>query len=224
VKRLLAVSHFLEEQLVRDGYLREKVAFVPNPVVPTEGAGVVEGPPGLLVCAARLVSMKGIPHLIEALKTIEEEEWTLWIVGDGAERGALGGLVERLELSSRIKFLGKKTRKEVTALFRAATAVVQPNLGPEGFGLSVAEASALGKPVIAYDVPGLNEIIENEKTGLLVKYGDKMGLGLALSRILENPELGKQMGEAGASRIKDRYSVEKHREETLKNYLLALSS
>lgn len=133
VKRLLAVSHFLEEQLTRDGYHRAKVAYVPNPVEAAEGGDTVTPPSSpLLVTAARLVPMKGISHLIEALKKIEDEEWTLWIVGEGAERPKLDALVSKLELSSRIKFVGKKTRRETTEIFRAATAIVQPNLGPEG--------------------------------------------------------------------------------------------
>ena len=226
VTRILSVSHFLEEQLLRDGYLRKQVAYVPNPVEASEekdGDPKIDPPAGpLLVTAARLVPMKGISHLIEALKAIEDDEWTLWIVGEGPERERLGALTEKLELSSRIKFLGKKTRSETAAIFRAATLVVQPNVGPEGFGLSVAEASLLGRPVIAYDVPGLNEVIEHEKTGLLVKYGDKSALWMAISRVLENPDWGRDLGAAGTMRIVANYSRETHLVETMKQYELAL--
>jgi glycosyltransferase involved in cell wall biosynthesis len=222
--RILAVSHFLEEQLIRDGYRRSQVAYVPNPVEAPPASVGSDFPPNLLVAAARLVPMKGIAPLIEALKSIEDEEWTLWIVGEGSEREPLGNLVEKLELSSRIRFVGRKSRAEISTIFRAATAVIQPNLGPEGFGLSVAEASLLGKPVIAFDVPGLNEIIEHEKTGLLIKHGDRTALGLAISRVLDNEEWSRSLGEAGSVRVRDRYSREKHLEETLKNYALALEA
>ncbi len=222
VRRLLAISHFLEKQLLAEGYKPSRVSFVPNPVEPMDCPAALGTPENLLVCAARLVPMKGIDHLIWALKTIEEEPWSLWILGDGPEREYLAKTVEKNELSSRIRFLGHRPAQETLGIFKSAVAVIQPNLGPEGFGMSIAEASALGKAVIAYDVPGLNEVIENEKTGLLAKYADPSSLALAISRILNNQDLRKSLGEGGRTRMQSLYSPQQHLESTIKNYLLAV--
>ena len=166
--------------------------------------------------------LKGFHHALEAFKSIEDESWHFWILGDGPERERLGALVEKFELSSRVRFLGRKSADETAAIMEAAMAVVQPNLGPEGFGMTVAEASALGKPVVAYDVPGLNEVIEHEKTGLLATFGEISSLALSFSRLIENEELRVALGEEGKKRMAALYSPERHREETLKNYALAM--
>ncbi len=222
VHRLFAVSHFLQAELMREGYRKAKISFVPNPISIPTGLPKVTVPKNLLVGAARLVPLKGFHHAIEALKSIEDEAWQFWILGDGPERERLGAMVERFELSSRIRFLGRKSAAETAAIIEAAIAVVQPNLGPEGFGMTVAEASAMGKPVVAYDVPGLNEVIEHEKTGLLAKFGDVSSLALSLSRLVENETLRNSLGEEGRLRMAALYSPERHRDETLKNYELAI--
>lgn len=222
VRRLFAVSHFLRHQLINDGYPEGQVAYVPNPL-DLPPVKPVDVPQNLFVGAARLVSLKGFHHAIEAFKSIEDAPWHFWILGDGPERERLGQLVEKHELSSRIRFLGKRPLNETLSLLASATAVVQPNLGPEGFGMTVAEASALGKPVVAYDVPGLNEIIEHEKTGLLASFGDVASLALCLSRLIESAELRDRLGGAGQARMKERYSPEAHLTATLENYEFLLS-
>jgi glycosyltransferase involved in cell wall biosynthesis len=174
------------------------------------------------VSACRLVPLKGLSHAISALKTLENEDWQYWIVGDGPERERLGALVEKLELSARVRFLGKKSQTETRGILAMAHAVLQPNLGPEGFGMTAAEACVLGVPVLAYDVPGLNEIVVNEQTGILAKFGQVENLALGLSRLLENETWARELGYAGRQRMLQHFSPEIHLRETLKNYQAAL--
>jgi glycosyltransferase involved in cell wall biosynthesis len=95
---------------------------------------------------------------------------------------------------------------------------VQPNRGPEPFGLSVAEANALGTPVIAADLPALSEIILNQETGLLFRPGDSQHLSEVISRLLQDEKLRQQLASQGIDRIKKEFSPENHLKKTIAVY------
>ena len=208
MRGIIAISDYVRDTLVRDGYPAERVWRLYNPVpLPTiathEGAG---HPKNLIVCAARLVSLKGIDWLIRALKPLESLEWTLWILGDGPERESLAALVDKLGLRKRIVFQGRKPFPETRTIMAASALVAQTNVGPEGFGLSVAEASALEKPVVAFDIPALNEVIEDGKTGMLVPLRDLPALSDAIYKILTDTDFARRLGKKGRERVAAHFS------------------
>ena len=82
-----------------------------------------------------------------------------------------------------------------------------PSVRPEGFGLSLIEAMAQGLPSVATNVGGPAEIIEHGRTGLLVPPGDANALARALRSLLEDPELRRTLGEAGAADVRERFSL-----------------
>jgi glycosyltransferase involved in cell wall biosynthesis len=96
--------------------------------------------------------------------------------------------------------------------------VAQSNLGPEGFGLSVAEASAMGVPVVAFDVPALNEIVIHGETGFLARPRDPESLAECLKILLENDELALSFGAAGRKAIGRRFTPEGHLQATFSAY------
>lgn len=217
-KKIIAISEYVKNTLIEDGFPTEKIATVCNPVSVDPVSPLENAPNPLIVCASRLVELKGIDFLIHALKEIQNEPWTLWICGDGPLRADLTNLVGSLDLTAKVVFKGRTNREETTRILQAATLVVQPNIGPEGFGLTVAEAQSLGKPVVAYDIPALNEIIENEGTGLLVKPKSISELSQKIEKLLKDPALRTQFGNAGRERIKKLYSPEAHLRATLEVY------
>lgn len=215
-----AISSYVKDCLVNDGISADKIRILSNPVTTDEPLPnpASNTPPNLLVVASRLVKLKGIDILLKELNLIREEPWTLWIYGDGPERNALESLCSSLGLSHKVSFKGLQPHREVQKALLSATAFIQPNQGPEGFGMAVAEASQLGVPVVAFDVPALDEVIEPEVTGLLVPLHQPGALSEAILRATRSLEFQQRCKEGGPKRMRERYSLTNHLNQTLQTY------
>jgi glycosyltransferase involved in cell wall biosynthesis len=99
--------------------------------------------------------------------------------------------------------------------------VVMPSLR-ESFGIVALEAMAMKVPVIASRIGGLAEIVVNEKTGFLVPPGDADALAEAIRTLTENPEMRRNMGEAGRQRVAEVFSIESTIRRTEELYLECL--
>ena len=92
----------------------------------------------------------------------------------------------------------------------------------EGIPRALMESMALGLPVVATDVPGTHSLIKSEQTGLLVESGDALGMSKALSKIMADPELARQLGQSGKKHVQtrfDEYTVA-DRVEEIYNHIL----
>ena len=108
-------------------------------------------------------------------------------------------------IEQNVHFLGY--RRDIPDLLGLTDIVIMPSLR-ESFGLAALEAMAMKLPVIASRIGGLEEVVEHEKTGLLVAPGDAAALAEAILRLAENPEMGKKMGEAGRRRVERCFGLE----------------
>jgi spore coat protein SA len=119
-----------------------------------------------------------------------------------------GLLLQRLAsgpLAERVHFWGGMPQDGIRQHYQAATVLVNPSFS-ESFGMSLVEAMASCKPVIASRVGGMVEVVDEGKTGFLVESGDVEGLAQAICQVLENPEEAKCMGTAGRQRVLDYFS------------------
>jgi glycosyltransferase involved in cell wall biosynthesis/ribosomal protein S18 acetylase RimI-like enzyme len=148
----------------------------------------------------RLVAEKGIPELIEAAAMLGPEV-TVFVVGphDPDKDDDLGE--EPLEKGRRegVRFLGM--RRDIEALYGAFDIFVLPS-HREGFPRAAMEAAASGLPVIATDIRGCRQVVEDGVNGLLVPVRDPARLAEAISRVASDPDLRREMGEASARRAK----------------------
>jgi glycosyltransferase involved in cell wall biosynthesis len=157
----------------------------------------------VIFTAARLHNQKGHAHLLEAAALVPDALFLL--AGDGPERARLEGRARQLGIEGRVRFLGQ--RRDIPELLAICDLFVLPSLY-EGLPLSLLEAMAAGKPVIAAAIPGNDEIIIDGKTGLLVPPGSAADLAASIRRLLSDSALAAQFAEAGKDRVVRNFSAQ----------------
>src|SRR5256885_15766713 len=148
-----------------------------------------------LLFVGRLNAQKGVDHLLYALSEMKTKA-SLDIVGDGPDREDLVRLARDLGLTPRVRWHGQVPQTRLPDLYRQAAAVVVPSVD-EGLGLSAVEALLCETPVVAFDSGGLRDVIQHEKTGLLVQPGDRAALAKTLDNLLSRDGRGAHLGKAG---------------------------
>jgi glycosyltransferase involved in cell wall biosynthesis len=150
---------------------------------------------------SRLRHEKGIDILIEAFNQVSKNaaQAHLVLVGDGPDAPKLRALVRTFKLEHRVHFIGVANWERAMQYMALMSIIVVPSRF-EGFGLTAAEAMAMGKPVVASTVYGLKEVVHSEVTGLLFKPEDVSELAQHVSLLLKDSALRQRMGNAGQSR------------------------
>jgi len=151
--------------------------------------------PRRLLFVGRLSVQKGVDYLLRALALMTTPA-SLDIAGAGEERERLEGLAQQLGISDRVRWIGVLPHGELAQLYRSAAAVVVPSL-EEGLGLVAVEAQLCETPVVAADSGGLPDVVQHERTGLLVPPADAALLARALDDLLSRPDRGASLGKAG---------------------------
>lgn len=160
-----------------------------------------------LLCAGRLVPVKGLTTLLRAWPSVlkDEPRAILLLAGEGPDEQPLRAQAAALGLAGSVRFLG--FREDIPSLLACAEALLLPSLN-EGFGMALLEAMAMGKPVVASAVGGVPELVLDGRTGLLVPPADPGALATAIRRLVEDPRAARQMGEAGRERARMSFSRE----------------
>lgn len=155
-----------------------------------------------IICVGRLVQRKGQSLLIEACAALRERGMpvTLTLVGDGPAREALEAQVRRSEVAAQVRFMGAVGHDAVLPMLRAADIFCLPSFS-EGVPVVLMEAMAHSVPVVTTQIMGIPELVENERTGLLVAPGRVDVLVDALGRLVADPELREQLGARGREKV-----------------------
>jgi len=167
------------------------------------GAGA--GP--LLLFVGRLERLKGVDIAIRALAELRRrghDEVRLLVVGEDARRASNGDsemarlkrIAEEAGVRDRIEFVGSVAHHELPFFYAAADACLMPSYN-ESFGLVGLEAQACGCPVIGSGVSGIRSVVRDEVTGFLVDGNDPAAYADRVERLLDDPELARQMGRRG---------------------------
>lgn len=161
--------------------------------------------PPKLVMVARFSPQKDHSVLLKALAEVKERPWTMELIGDGPLLPQVQALAAELGLGERVRFLGRRLDVDVL-LAQAQIFVLTSNW--EGLPLSILEAMRAGLPVIASNVGGVPEAVEEGVNGFLVPRGDVLTLSERLAGLMENPDLRGAMGQASRLRYEQYFSVE----------------
>ena len=161
-----------------------------------------------LLCVGRLIPVKGHLVLLRALAQarLQVPALALDIAGHGPLEPALKAYARELGLDDAVRFLGFVT--PVQRAFEDAAVVVVPSLG-EGFGMVALEAMERARPVIASAVGGLPEIVEDERSGLIVPPGDAEALASAMVELTRDLRRAAEMGHAGRLRAVEAFTPER---------------
>jgi len=216
--RLIVVSKAIERKIREEGRYGAPVSLIYNGVdlqrynhqqpccTFRDEFGIPEGVPVVGV-VARLEAEKGHRTLIDAWPVVlasHPDAWLL-IVGEGSERNSLEAQAATLGISDRIVFTGR--REDVPAVTAALDIAVLPSYR-EAQGLSVLEAMALSRPVVASNVGGIPEMIEEGISGLMVPPGDCDALAGAIVRLLSDHPLADMLARRGHDLVHERFCIE----------------
>lgn len=181
------------EKIMKKMDAKRKLGFAPEEI--------------LLGCVARLYKFKGHEYLIRAMpKVIEENpKAKLLIIGDGEMKVNLVKIRDKLGLSNSILFLGE--RKDVPEILSAIDIFVFPSLR-EGMPGALMEAMAAGLPVIATDIDGNKELIQNGENGILVPVKDSEHLTSAINNLISNPNSMHDFAKNARDTIKNEFGIE----------------
>jgi len=161
-----------------------------------------------LLFVGRLVDKKGIEFLLAAMPLVLQKhpEQTLTIVGDGPLKQSLHKLSEEYGIARQVRFAGSILNQDIPAYLRSAAITIFPSVvtdsgDQEGTPVAVMEALACACPTILADYPGAEDIMSDGENGLVVPQKSPEHIAQAITRLLDDPGLQCQLGEAGRARV-----------------------
>ena len=167
---------------------------------------------GSLLFVGRLVKKKGVRYLVDAIPLILKRypQVHLLIAGDGPEKGALKRQVAKLGIGDHVHFLGAIENECLAALYQKSDIVVFPSVvaddgDREGFGLVLVEALGCECATVVTDLPAMQDIITDGKTGLVVPQRNTRLLAEKVLSLLDDPGLRQSLGKEGRRYVAELY-------------------
>ncbi len=213
IDRFVAPSAFLKRKLVEGGFDPARVAVVPNFVDLDSYRALPEK--GYFVYLGRLLYEKGLDYLVRAVSKLETGR--LVIVGEGSVEGDLRALARELG-TDRVEFAGHKSGEALRRLVAESQFVVLPSRWYENLPFAIMEAMACSKPVVASNLGGIPEMVDDGATGMLFPMGDVDALADRLRRMLGDRPAREEMGRRGREKAERLYGREVHYERIMEIY------
>jgi lipopolysaccharide heptosyltransferase II len=233
-KRVIVLSNVIARHMIEDFAVpHDRIRLIPRSVdlekfkylSPDKKRGL-EFNVGII---GRITPLKGHLYFIKAMAKAARliPHLKIWIVGDApssrqAYKEQVEVLVRRLGLGHCTEFLG--TQRNIPEILMNLDLVVLATTTHEAFGRVIVEAQACGVPVVATEVGGVVDIIENGRTGLMVPPSDPQSMAEAVVRIFKDPGLARELAERAYAKVKEKYNVELMVKNTLDVYTDALNN
>jgi glycosyltransferase involved in cell wall biosynthesis len=216
-KKYIAVSEFLKKELIKSGIKTEKIEVIYNgldfeePCARQKRRLVIGG-------IGRLDQIKGFDILIDAFAMLKNKRLRLKIAGVGAELENLIKQANTLGLENRVEFVG--FIDDVKKFLDSIDVYVQPSRS-EGFGITVIEAMSRQLPVAVLPNGSLPEIVRDGENGLIAKSSSSKDLAKEISRLIEDYDFSKKIGEKARLEVIKKYDKASWHKKTVEVYLEA---
>ena len=168
-----------------------------------------------MLAVGRLIEKKGFADLVRACSLLHGDGFSFRcrIVGKGELEAELRALIAELGLEEQVELAGPIPREQLLDVYPRASVVVAPCVigadgNRDGLPTVLVEAMALGVPVVATDVTGIPELVENGRTGLLVPQHHPEALAAAIRRVLAEPAWAESLVRAGRARVEREFDLE----------------
>jgi glycogen synthase len=204
---VLVITTRLYRLLASEGIDENRIHVIPPGVNPSLFEGPFEDPfagvgkPRVLF-VGRLAPQKGVGTLVEAAALLEDPGAQVLLVGDGPERRALEREAERIGVGDRLHFVGFVAHERLPAALAHADLLVLPSLYEE-LGTVLLEAMQAALPIVASNIGGIPDVIEDGLNGVLVPPGEPEALARAINRLLADRDLACRLSEEAQERAKD---------------------
>lgn len=202
-----------QREMLAPFYPPAKTALIPCGVPVAEFTRDAAPLPGVrFTTVSRLVPQKGVDHCLRALAELPRGLAHLDVIGDGPERPMLEALTDALGLRGEVIFHGAQPPAGVRAALAQSTALLQHSLDTpdgwfEGFGVTVAEASAMEVPTVASRCGGLLDQVLDGETGFLVPQRDHKAMAAAMLQLANDRALRDRMGQAARHRAEAMFGM-----------------
>jgi glycosyltransferase involved in cell wall biosynthesis len=214
----IAVSRYVAESIIKEYHLQSNdVVVIPNAVntdLFNPGVAHIKAKELFfrdsqkkILFVGRLEYHKGIFYLIKAFSMLKKDipKAKLVIVGEGKLKNGIKSFIDALNLENSVKILGGVESEYLPSIYAASDLFVLPSI-MEGFGIVLLEAMATGKPCVTTMVGGIEDVVIDGKTGIIVPPADTVSLYHAMKTILVNDDLAKKLGMAGRKRVKENFT------------------
>jgi glycosyltransferase involved in cell wall biosynthesis len=173
----------------------------------------------MVLFVGRLVDQKGLPFLLEAMPELRRRvpEARLMVVGEGPELGRARHLARTLGIDDAVSWTGRLSEKELVSAYNTSQVVAVPSLW-EGMPLVILEAAACGKPVVASNVSGMPEFIEEGGTGFTVNPRDPGAMAGSIEQVLEDNTLARRMSDRARKKASGEFDLKVQVSRTLDLY------
>ncbi|EQA9331728.1 glycosyltransferase, partial [Campylobacter upsaliensis] len=186
----------------------KNVIYIPN-FLPKMPDVITNHQQKVILFLGRFSKEKGVLRLIDIWKKVQEEakfrKWNLVFVGDGVLKEAMQDKINKLNLNDTIIIKGFTNDVEKEYLSASIYAMSSYS---EGFGMVLIESASYALPSVAFDIAGLSDIIENEKSGFLIEDGNLQEFAKKLQLLMRDENLRKTMGENAKIHTKKHFSKE----------------
>ena len=215
-QKIICVSQGVRNTLVESGIAPERCTVVYNAidgkqVLPTPTPLPKPAPEAVVIGSiGSLIKRKSNDHLLRAAARVRQTcavPFIIVLVGEGPEQKSLEALAHQLGLADQVIFAGFQ---QTPLAWGAAMDIVVLASAKEGLPRVLLEAMLLGKPAIASNVVGSQELVLHGQSGYLYPYGDETALAARLQVLLEQPALRQQLGATGRQRVLQNFSIERY--------------
>lgn len=211
IDMFLFQSEFTRDMFVKFGYDINKTHIIENPYNGFEVQPKYEGE-NYILYFGRLSKEKGIFTLLKAMKNIPNIE--LKIVGDGPDFNSFVKYTNENSINN-VSFIGPKWDKELEPIIKDCEFVIVPSEWYEPSPYAVLQAFSYGKPVIAANIGGLNDLIINNKNGKLFEVGNADSLSQTIDILMPDKDMIREMGVTARAILETKYNPERYYNDTI---------